>query len=119
MKKEKFNIYKALREKCNIDVKTLCDALNITPEDMAEYENGKKEPTLEVSEKLSYLYSCPMKQFTNKSIPRIAHIRDLGGVSAVELKDIIRFNGQLSSFLKSGDTKGTLKHIYDPNDDEG
>lgn len=105
---------KKIRQDNNLTQEELAKKINTSRSNIANYENDKNMPSIDVLEKLSKVFNCSIDYLLGKSNVRnydkdeqefrFAYHKEMEGLTDEEIADALRFYKEMKKKVK-GDTK--------------
>ena len=108
------NNLKKIRQECNLTQEELAKRINTSRSNIANYENDKNMPSIDMLNKLSEVLNCSMDYLLGKTDIRnydkdeqefrFAYHKEMEGLSEQEIADALRFYKEMKKKVK-GDKK--------------
>ena len=102
------NILKKLRQDNNLTQDELAKKIDTSRSNIANYENGKNMPSVDILEKIAKLFDCTTDYLLGKSDIRnpeekdfrFAYHKETEGMTDEEIKDALRFYKEMKNKIE-------------------
>lgn len=104
------NILKKIRQDNNLTQEELAKKINTSRSNIANYENDKNMPSVDILEKISQVFNCSIDYLLGKSDIRnpdketqefyFAYHKEMNGLTDEEIADALRFYKEMKKRVK-------------------